>query len=333
MKSSILIISNKIDLHTTSVIDVMNERHIPFFRLNTEALLSDYEFSWRCESGKQPTFYIRDKHAGKTITNEDVLSVWYRRPLNPEELLFKVDEQIDKHNIEEAKMFYSYLMFYLSDYYSIGNHRYDKNANSKLIQHQLAISLGMKVPSTCFTNTKKDLVDFAKDFDSVIIKPIRDYGIWYDADHVYNFYATKVGTKALASQPEEAFSQTVNFSENYVEKKYEVRVTVMGSHIFPCKIDSQIQSEDTGKIDWRQGYDHNLREEMIELPDDVTRFCQEYLRRLHLHFGCFDFIVTPEDEYVFLECNPNGQWGWIEDDLHVPMSEALVDCLVNQLEI
>ena len=37
------------------------------------------------------------------------------------------------------------------------------------------------------------------------------------------------------------------------------------------------------------------------------------------------------NEYVFLECNPNGQWGWIEDELNLPMSEALVDCLLNRI--
>lgn len=333
MRKYILIITNKKDTHPTSVINLMNEKNIPFFRLNTEALLSDYEFAWTCNSGEPAIFYIRDKHADKTITNNDILSVWFRRPMNPSELRLSVDEEINKHNLDEANTFYSYLMFYLSDYYSIGNHRYGKNANSKLIQHQLAINLGMRVPSTCFTNSKEKLVDFASNFKSVVIKPIHDYGIFYDIDHTYSFFTTKITMTDLENQPEEAFSQTVNFSENYVEKKYEVRVTVMGSHLFPCKIDSQIQSENTGKIDWRQGYDYNLKEEIIELPDDVTRFCQEYLRRLHLHFGCFDFIVTPEDEYVFLECNPNGQWRWIEEDLHVPMSEALVDCLVNQLEV
>lgn len=33
---------------------------------------------------------------------------------------------------------------------------------------------------------------------------------------------------------------------------------------------------------------------------------------MHINFGCFDFIVTLDNDYVFLECNPNGQWLWIE---------------------
>ncbi|MBR2052504.1 MAG: hypothetical protein IJ961_08530, partial [Bacteroidales bacterium] len=68
----------------------------------------------------------------------------------------------------------------------------------------------------------------------------------------------------------------------------------------------------TGKIDWRQGYDYDLRHEIVDIPDSIKDFCLAFLKKMKLNFGCFDFIVTPDDEYVFLECNPNGQWLWIE---------------------
>lgn len=325
----ILIITSKKDFHPTSVINLMEKQNIPFFRLNTEALMVDYEFSW-VHNGNNAILTIKDKHNGKVLDERDILSVWYRRPMEPDEMPYQVDEQIDKHNKIEAKSFYIYLMYYLSDIYSIGNHRFDKYANSKMIQLKLASKLGMKTPCTCFSNTKNSIVGFADGYKDVILKPLHSYALWYSAKKTYSLYATKVESKQLHSVPEESFSQTVSFCENYIEKKYEVRVTIMGSHIFTCKIDSQIQSDETGKIDWRQGYDHNMRQEMITLPSKTEAFCRNYLRTLNLNFGCFDFIVTPEDEYVFLECNPNGQWGWIEDDLGVPMSEAIIDCLLNK---
>ena len=81
------------------------------------------------------------------------------------------------------------------------------------------------------------------------------------------------------------------------------------------------------------GYDFGLKHEIIDTPQELASFCKKYLRNLNLNFGCFDFIVTPEDKYIFLECNPNGQWGWIEDECKIPMSEALIDCLMNRLEV
>lgn len=327
----ILIITSKEDTHPTSVINLLEERNIPFFRLNTEALMVDYEFSWIQENGKC-LLMIKDKYTGKVLDESSILSVWYRRPVEPCELPYRVDEQIDEHNKKEARAFYLYLMYYLSDFYSIGNHLFDKYANSKLVQLKLASGLGMKVPNTCLSNKKSSIVGFAEKYNDIILKPLIDYFVFYE-EKIFSLYVRKLTSNQLQDVPEESFNQTVSFCEDYIEKKYEVRVTIMGTHTFACKLDSQAQGEETGKIDWRQGIDHNLRHEMITLPETIETFCRNYLRKLHLHFGCFDFIVTPEDEYVFLECNPNGQWGWIEDELGVPMSEAMVDCLVNKREV
>ena len=324
----ILIITSKKDFHPTSVINLLEDRNIPFFRLNTEALMVDYEFSWTQENGKH-LLMIKDKHTGKVLDERDIHSIWYRRPEEPDEMPFHVDEQIDEHNQKEVKTFYFYLMHYLSDFYSIGNHLFDKYANSKLVQLRLAAELGMRVPNTCFGNTKSSVVEFAEKYKDIVLKPLIGYYLLYE-DKTYSLYTTKLASNQLRDIPEESFNQTVSFCEDYIEKNYEVRVTVMGSHIFACKLDSQAMDDNTGKIDWRQGYDYNLCQEMITLPEKTEDFCRNYLRKLHLHFGCFDFIVTPDDEYVFLECNPNGQWQWIEEELGVPMSEAMFDCLVNK---
>lgn len=40
-------------------------------------------------------------------------------------------------------------------------------------------------------------------------------------------------------------------------------------------------------------------------------------------------IVTPQDEYVFLEINPNGQWLWIERLTNLPISEIIADTLIK----
>ena len=326
----ILIISCKKDYHPTSVIILLEQKKIPFFRLNTEALMVDYEFEWRY-NGQSPFLWIKDKETGKELLGDDILSIWYRRPLEPSEMPYDIDEVVNKHNREESKAFYLYLMYYLSDIYSIGNHFYEKYAHSKLVQLKLAAEMGMKIPNTCFSNTKNKIVDFARNYSDIILKPLHSYGLWYNAQLTYTLYTTKIANKDIFNIPVESFTQTVNFCEDYVEKMYEVRVTIMGKYTFACKLDSQAQDNETGKIDWRQGYDYNIHHERMLLPKEIEGFCKIFLKRLKLNFGCFDFIVTPNNEYVFLECNPNGQWGWIEDELNLPMSEALVDCLLNRI--
>ena len=81
--------------------------------------------------------------------------------------------------------------------------------------------------------------------------------------------------------------------------------SLMGPYMFTCKLDSQLLTPETGSVDWRQGYDYGLKHEIIDTPIEIEQFCKQFLRRLNLIFGCFDFIVTPSDEIIFLECNPN----------------------------
>jgi hypothetical protein len=40
-------------------------------------------------------------------------------------------------------------------------------------------------------------------------------------------------------------------------------------------------------------------------------------------------IVTPQNEYVFLECNLNGQWLWIEFETGFKISEAIANLLMK----
>lgn len=42
----ILLMTNKEDVHPNPVLRTLAERGVPVFRLNTEALLTDYEFEW-----------------------------------------------------------------------------------------------------------------------------------------------------------------------------------------------------------------------------------------------------------------------------------------------
>ena len=46
-----------------------------------------------------------------------------------------------------------------------------------------------------------------------------------------------------------------------------------------------------------------------------------------LKYGAIDLIETPNGDFVFLEVNPSGQWGWISDLAGLPIPEAVADML------
>ena len=49
-------------------------------------------------------------------------------------------------------------------------------------------------------------------------------------------------------------------------------------------------------------------------------------------YGAIDMIVTPQGEHVFLELNPNGQFGWIQERTGLPLYEAMADLLISGKE-
>lgn len=308
----ILIYTNKEDSHPTNVIKYLNEWGVPVFRFNTEYLLTDYQIEWKAVNGKTD-FEMRNIRNGLVLKGSELTAIWERRPLPPNQLpLVHAESEINRHNLEEAHGFLSYLRYYMKDVYSIGGIVSDRYSSSKMLECMVAQQLGMKTPDTCFSNDASSIRRFALEHPDLSLKPISENSVYVDDEYEYPFYTQRVKGTDVAAQPDEALTQTISYLQEYIEKDYELRVTVINQDVIACKIDSQSQTEETGKVDWRQGYDKDMKWEIVDIPSPIKDFCYRYLNRLGLNLGCFDFIVTPNGDYVFLECNPNGQWLWVE---------------------
>jgi hypothetical protein len=114
--------------------------------------------------------------------------------------------------------------------------------------------------------------------------------------------------------------------QQYINKAHEVRATVIGDRVFAARIDSQQAGGGTA-IDWRRYNIPNTPHQAINLPVDVIDRILNVQHSLGLLYSAFDFIVTPDGDYVFLETNPYGQWLWIEDLTGLPISQAIADYL------
>lgn len=54
---------------------------------------------------------------------------------------------------------------------------------------------------------------------------------------------------------------------------------------------------------------------------------------LGLVYGALDFVVTPDGQWVFLEVNPGGQFGWLQLYTGLSMTDALADVLAAGVAI
>ena len=53
------------------------------------------------------------------------------------------------------------------------------------------------------------------------------------------------------------------------------------------------------------------------------------MSEFNLNYGALDFIVTPNDEWYFLELNSMGQFLWIEDLTGLDISKSIATWLIS----
>jgi hypothetical protein len=84
-----------------------------------------------------------------------------------------------------------------------------------------------------------------------------------------------------------------------------------------------------GVEDWRiRNGAHNDKWRRWEMPPGLPERISSYMERLGLHFGRLDFIIGDSD-VVFLEVNPNGQFGWLDDPNEWPLHHVVLDAALD----
>lgn len=322
----ILIISSKRDGHITPVIDHLVELGTEFVRINTEDLATNVNVTIDPNTG----IGILDiKDSNKTVKLEEVSAVWYRKP-DPANLShFEIDEgDLDYIEAEFNELLQGIYSSLTDQAIWINNPLTTRISHRKVKQLQIASSLGFQTPKSIITNNEQEALQFAESVSwDVAIKSLGALSVTTDSSkdtekQVYGIFTRRISKDELLQVSSKVQYMPTLFQE-YVEKAYELRITCVGDKVFACKIDSQ--SHVQGVEDYRLKT-KDLPHEMVDCSH-IKEQLLAYLDRFQLNFGCFDFIVTPEGEYVFLECNPNGQWLWIQHMTGAPISKAVAELL------
>lgn len=177
-----------------------------------------------------------------------------------------------------------------------------------------AVDAGFLVPPTLITSSPDAARQFIKAHGPVIYKPLSNPV--YLVDGVSS--VVKVAEVAEADI-DDAVAGTAHLFQQRVAKVADVRVTVIGGQVFCVRIDSDL-------LDWRTDYSR-LTYTVVEAPPGIRPAIHRYMNRFRLVFGAFDFAVGEDGRWWFLECNPSGQWHWLETETGLPMTAALADLL------
>lgn len=196
-------------------------------------------------------------------------------------------------------------------------------ADNKLVNLTRAVRLGFTVPDTVVTNDPDELVPAWEAAGGRLISKALTYrDVRVDGER-HHMYTVPVRRRDLPGRRRIHHAPVI--LQPNVPKQVELRVTVVAGQVFAAEIDSQASR--TTAQDWRHYEDASVTYREHRLPDEVRRRCVALVESLELSYGAIDLILTPDGDYVFLEINVNGQWGWIETLTGMPIARAVADWL------
>lgn len=311
----VLILAGRFDPTTDLVIEELNRRAVPVFRADMA------EFPLRltlAASLSEERWHGTLSNSRRTLDLASVRSVYYRRPTRP-----KFPEQMtpDTRKIAETEARWGFggLLSALPCRWLPPPGK-AADAEYKPLQLRVAAETGLSVPRTLITNDP----DAAKDFADSIGGPLVFKPFFHVRGTVHGQTAAVYASIVTADDlPHPDIATTAHMFQEWVPKAYEVRLTAIGGRVFAAEIHAD---SDAGRIDWRSDYDSHTYK-VCDPPPEVVAGALRMLDRLGLPYGAFDFVVTPEGKWRFLEVNPNGQYGFIEQATGLPITAAICDYL------
>lgn len=299
MKKNILIITSSFDKTVDYIIEKFS--NIKFIRLNVDEL-DKYKISITSNSD----YIVCLKSSEYEINNlfESIHSIYYRKLFLP-----SLENYDDNYHTYMQKEIYSFIVGMVDNFKGkiLTAPSILRKVENKIFQLQVSTDLGFLLPNSLITNDKNQANKF--NVFKTIAKPLATGKLTISTAVHSNIITGDVSDISLSP----------TYFQEYISKDYELRVTVIKDTFYCVKIIAD------NKIDWRDSEDKNLYE-LIDTPEIVKQQCLNFLRACNLDFGAFDYIVS-DNKYYFLECNPNGQWLWLEMKLGLDISKSIVEYL------
>lgn len=311
-RPTVLIVSNEQDVSVDWVVRLLRERDVPALRLNTERSLDWQVVACPLSGAVKLTVPPRGD-----VDLSDLRSIWYRRPEPPA----LVSEATDAENAVIRQQWRSVIegLCNLPGLVVVNHPSASTRAESKLWQLREAQAVGFDVPRTLITNVASEARRFAGENAPVVVKAL-DAPFVDEPERPRFMFTTRVDRALLERMAAHEAAPLLFQAE--VQNKLDVRVTVVGSDVFAA------QTTSGEEVDWRAATDKPPFR-LHDLPPDVAELCRALTRRMGLSFAGIDLLLDREGRYFFLESNPNGEWGWLQKTVPLPIAEALVRLLAG----
>lgn len=259
----------------------------------------------------------------------DLTSVWYRRSHyighGMEDVLSST--YLPASQGEVKRTFYG--MVEALPCFQMEKYSTYRRLDSKEEQLRLAASCGLEIPATCISNSPTRVREFLREVGGTVITKMQSsFSIVHEDDEQVVF--TNELTAADLSDLDSLAYCPMMFQQK-LEKKLELRVTIVGHKIFAFSIDSQ--KEMNAQIDWRkEGLALMADWQPYTLPLSIQNQLRTLMDHYQLHYGAIDLILTPDDRYYFLEINPAGEYFWLDKLCDFEISHQIAKVLLGDIK-
>lgn len=194
-------------------------------------------------------------------------------------------------------------------------------ARWKLAQLSLAHDLGFQVPQTLVTSDAAKAAAFTQS-GPTIIKAVAEGYVRVDDEE------RRGGTTRIDAAWDLAEVEVAPvLLQREISKVADLRITAIGRELFAVRITAPPDSP----LDVRMADADSCRYEVVDLDPQLSAALGTYLDWWGLRFGAFDLAEDAAGMIWFLECNPAGQWAWLEPFTDLDMTRALVDLLLDPM--
>jgi ATP-grasp ribosomal peptide maturase len=314
---TVLILARDLDPQVDRLVEELSGRDVPVFRTD----LAAFPHALTLDARLGPDGWdglLATPH--REVRLNDIRSVWYRHPSH-----FELPEGMSgperRHATAEARCGLAGVLSSLDVLWV----NYPARESDVLKPRQLHVArrCGLTVPESQVTNKPDSVREFAVAVDGPLASKALSAAMLVESGQIQTAYTRRVDPAELDDLA--GVDTTLHFFQRFLPKAFEARVTVVDNRVFGAAI---YAGSDAARMDWRADY-QALEYAVIEPPEHVTTGILQFMQYFGLSFGAFDFTITPDQEWIMLECNPFGAYGWLEDALHLPITAALADLLVN----
>ncbi|MDD2466750.1 MAG: hypothetical protein PHI97_22355 [Desulfobulbus sp.] len=318
----ILILSNKWDLTVDFVVMELQSKGHEFLRLNTEDLISEKA------TINLPDFQITISKNGRIYDLlRDVTVIWNRRPGKPFD--FVPNDERPSLAVQRFvnDQWYSWLeALQLIPEVTWINHPVNNDAmESKVRQLYLASKIGFSVPQTVVTNDPAIINTNINKYNGRAIAKALYSPLIEEPNQDFFIFANEISSNNIENiDTIEQIKLSPCIIQEPILPKIDYRVTVIGDAVIAAKIITN--DESIIECDWRTQKD-GLGFYPCKLPASIESLCRSYVKESGLSFGAID-LVEQDGKFIFLEINPNGEWGWLQKPYGFPIAETLVDLMI-----